>query len=249
MLTVDYDRLGVRPGDRLLDLGCGGGRHAFEAVRRQADVVALDADAADLKDAAARLAELVEGPGEAPGEAPGNANAGRWAAAVNGDARSLPFSDGTFDRVIVAEVLEHVPDDERAVAELTRVLRPGGTLAATVPRWFPEKVCWVLSDDYHAPAVPGGHVRIYRRAELVERLRAAGLEVDGWDHVHALHSPYWWLRCALGPQRDGPLPVRLYHRFLVWDLMKRPRSTRLLERALDPVLGKSLVVYAHKPDR
>ena len=50
MLTVDYDRLGVQPGDRLLDLGAGGGRHAFEASRRGARVVALDADAAELKD-------------------------------------------------------------------------------------------------------------------------------------------------------------------------------------------------------
>jgi len=43
MLTVNYDRLGLRPGDRLLDLGCGFGRHAFEAARRGAKVVALDA--------------------------------------------------------------------------------------------------------------------------------------------------------------------------------------------------------------
>ena len=43
MLTVDYDRLGVGPGDRVLDLGCGFGRHAFEAARRGASVVALDA--------------------------------------------------------------------------------------------------------------------------------------------------------------------------------------------------------------
>ena len=56
------------------------------------------------------------------------------------------------------------------MAELARVLRPGGTLAVTVPRWFPERVCWALAEEYHAPAVPGGHVRIYRR----RRLAAAG---------------------------------------------------------------------------
>jgi len=229
LLTVDYDRLGVRTGDRLLDLGCGAGRHAFEAARRGARVVAVDADAVELKDVAGALA----------GE--------EHAWAVNGDGCRLPFADASFERVIAAEVLEHVPDDERAMAELARVLRPGGTMAVTVPAWFPERVCWALSDDYHAPAVPGGHVRIYRRGELAAKLRSCGLRVRGWARVHALHSPYWWVRCAVGPQRDDALPTRLYHRFLVWDIVHRPRPVRALERALDPVLGKSLVAYLDKP--
>ena len=75
----------------------------------------------------------------------------------------LPFADGTFDRVIASEVLEHIPDDAAAMAELARVLRPGGTMAVTVPRCGPEVVNWVLSDEYHD--VPGGHVRIYRRSD------------------------------------------------------------------------------------
>jgi len=50
MLTVDFDRFGLRPGHRLLDMGCGGGRHAFAALRHGATVVALDYDAAELKD-------------------------------------------------------------------------------------------------------------------------------------------------------------------------------------------------------
>jgi cyclopropane fatty-acyl-phospholipid synthase-like methyltransferase len=48
MLTVDFDRLGLLPGDRALDMGCGGGRHAFEMYRRGADVVAFDQDADEL---------------------------------------------------------------------------------------------------------------------------------------------------------------------------------------------------------
>ena len=46
------------------------------------------------------------------------------------------------------------------------MLKPGGTLAVTVPAWLPEQVCWALSDEYHAPFVEGGHVRIYTEAEL-----------------------------------------------------------------------------------
>lgn len=220
MLTVDFDRLRVGPGMRLLDLGCGEGRHTREALRRRATVVALDH---------------------------GAITGTEGAAAVRGDGLRLPFPDGAFDRVIAAEVLEHVPDDRRAMAELARVLRPGGRVAVTVPRWLPERVCWALADDYHAPAVPGGHVRIYRRRQLVGRLRRAGLRPLGSHHAHALHSPYWWLKCAVGVGNDSARSVRLYHRFLVRDILRPIRAVRLAERALNPVLGKSLVVYLAKP--
>ena len=86
----------------------------------------------------------------------------------------LPFPDASFDRVIASEVLEHIPDDEAAMAELARVLRPGGSMAVTVPRCGPEFVNWALSDEYHD--VPGGHVRIYRRSQLVGRLERTGLD-------------------------------------------------------------------------
>ena len=170
-------------------------------------------------------------------------------AAVQGDGARLPFGDAAFDRVIASEVLEHVPDDQAACAELARVLKPGGRLAVTVPAWWPEKVCWMLSDDYHAPAAEGGHVRIYRKRRLAWRLAAAGLAPGRSHRAHALHSPYWWLRCAVGPNRavGESRPVRAYHRLLEWDIVKRPRLTRTVERALNPVLGKSLVLYAAKP--
>jgi SAM-dependent methyltransferase len=238
LLTVDFGRLGLRAEDRVLDLGCGGGRHAFEAHRRGAHVVALDRNRGDTRDAAAMLAAM-----RLAGEAP----AGATGTAVNGDALALPFADRSFDRVIAAEVLEHVVDDGAALAELARVLRPGGTLAVTVPRWLPERVCWALAEEYHAPAVPGGHVRIYRRRQLAGRLHRAGVRNTGSSHAHALHSPYWWLKCALGLDRDDRWPVRAYHRLLVWDITRGPLLTRALERALNPVLGKSLVLYAEKP--
>ncbi len=87
---------------------------------------------------------------------------------VLGDVRHLPFADAQFDVVIAAEVLEHIHQDIAAIAELRRVLRPGGVLAVTVPRWWPERVCWALSREYHE--VEGGHIRIYRRTDLVTRL-------------------------------------------------------------------------------
>jgi hypothetical protein len=90
-------------------------------------------------------------------------------------------------------------------------------------------------------------VRIYTRAELEAKLRAAGLAVGFHHHAHGLHSPYWWLKCAVGVHDDDHPLASAYHRLLVWDIMKRPALTRLAERALDPVIGKSLVVYAEKP--
>ena len=238
MLTVDFDRLDLAPGHRVLDAGCGGGRHAFEAARRGATVLALDRDAEGTEAVAAMFGAM-----RLAGELP----PGTVTGAVRGEALVLPFADATFDVVIAAEVLEHLPDDERAVTELARVLKPSGRLAVTVPRWGPERLCWALAEDYHAPAVAGGHVRIYRRAALRRLLEAAGLRVGGGHHAHALHTPYWWLRCAVGVDREQAWGVRHYHRFLVWDLAARPRAVRLLERALDPVLGKSLVLYADKP--
>ena len=131
------------------------------------------------------------------------------------------------------------------LAELARVLRPGGTMAVTVPRWWPELLTWALSDDYHN--VPGGHIRIYRRSALLARLSAAGLECYGWHHAHALHSPYWWLRAAVGVQDDNHPLVRAYHRLLVWDITAHTPLTRIPDAVLNPVIGKSLVVYVRKP--
>ncbi|MDQ2648174.1 MAG: SAM-dependent methyltransferase, partial [Actinomycetota bacterium] len=143
-------------------------------------------------------------------------------------------------------VMEHIPDDEAAARELMRVLRPGGTIAVTVPSWFPEKVCWALSDEYHAPFVEGGHVRIYTEARLRSVLRGGGLAPRGAHHAHALHSPYWWLKCAVGPTNDDHPLVRAWHKLLVWDIVEQPLVTRLAEKVLSPVLGKSLIVYATK---
>jgi SAM-dependent methyltransferase len=245
VLTVDFRRFPVRPGDRVLDLGCGGGRHAFEVYRRGANVVAFDLDPSELGPVTGMFGAMREAGevGEAGG-ADGSGSPG-GATAVSGDATAMPFGDCSFDRVIAAEVLEHVLDDQRAMNELARVLRPGGLAAITVPSWLPERICWALSTEYHE--VPGGHVRIYTRVELEAKLARAGLQV-GWHHyAHGLHSPYWWLKCTVGVHDDKHALVSAYHRVLVWDIMRKPAATRLAEQALNPLIGKSLVVYAVKP--
>jgi len=229
-------RARIGPGSRVLDLGCGAGRHAFAAARTGAEVVALDADGAECRTVSGTLSAMRDA-----GELPVRARS----AVLRGDALWLPFADASFDRVVAAEVLEHLRDDRAAMAELARVLRPGGVLAVSVPRFWPEVVNWVLSREYHE--VPGGHLRIYRRSQLRRRLGAVGLRAVGSHHAHALHSPYWWLRCLVGVSRDDHWLVAAYHRLLVWDIVKSPRSMRVAERLLCPLLGKSVVVYFERP--
>jgi len=240
LLTVDFERLGLRPGERVLDMGCGAGRHAFEMYRRGADVIALDQDPDELSDVSDLFAAMRDAC-----EIPDGAEAD----VKQGDALSLPFADGEFDRVVASEVLEHIPADEVAIAELVRVLRPGGTMAVTVPRWLPEKVCWALSDAYHE--VEGGHIRVYTGAELVGKVQRAGMTFEGKEHAHGLHSPYWWIKCAVGVDNDKFWLVRGYHQVLVWDIMRTPRIsavTRVAEKVLNPLIGKSMVLYLSKPE-
>ena len=229
MLTVDYERLSVHKGQLLLDLGCGRGRHTFEALRRGASVVASDLDPGVLKEVRDMAGAM---------QLAGETEAGF--DCVPGDATRLPFSDASFDRVIASEVFEHIPDDETGYAEVARVTRPGGLVAVTVPRFWPERVCWALSTDYHANA--GGHVRIYKRPEVEAKLERAGLRPYSFHHSHALHAPYWWLKCAIG----DAAPSRGYHRMLVWQIEKAPSLLDRVEHSLNPVLGKSLVVYAQR---
>jgi SAM-dependent methyltransferase len=236
MLTVNFDRLGVGAGKSVIDVGCGAGRHSFEAFRRGADVVAFDQDAAELNDVDTILQAMQE-----QGEAPASATA----EAVKGDALDLPYGDASFDCVVASEILEHVPQDDRAIDELVRVLKPGGRLAVTVPRWLPEKICWILSDEYHANE--GGHIRIYHADELHAKIAARGLTFDYSHHAHALHAPFWWLKCAVGVDKSKHPVVNAYHKLLVWDMMAQPWLTRGAEAALNPLIGKSVALYFTKP--
>jgi SAM-dependent methyltransferase len=236
MLTVNFDQLGVGAGTKMIDVGAGAGRHSFEAYRRGADITAFDMDKEELENVATMFEAMAEA-----GEAPETARA----EAVSGDALALPYPDGTFDVVVASEILEHVPADEAAIAELVRVLKPGGKLAVTVPRWLPERLCWALSDEYHANE--GGHIRIYKADELRAKIETRGMRFVDSHHAHALHSPYWWIKCAVGVEKNKHPAVTAYHRLLVWDMMSAPALTRTAESVLNPLIGKSVALYFDKP--
>ncbi len=240
MLTIDFSRLRLRPGAVVLDLGCGDGRHA-RATRllSHVDIVALDIGDGATTTTARSLREMED---EAAVFRAAR-DSGSWLA-LRGDSYRLPFVDEAFDCVIASEILEHLHDDDRALEEIYRVLKPGGELAVSVPRFGPEAICWALSAKYRHS--PGGHVRIYRRSALMRKIASQGFELYDAHFAHALHTPYWWLKCAVGLETTGGV-VGLYHRFLVWDMFAKPRLTRSLEWVLNPVIGKSEVFYARKP--
>jgi SAM-dependent methyltransferase len=235
MVTVEFDRLKIKPGFKILDVGCGSGRHTCAAYRLP-DVVVVGADLKydDLVEASERL-KLHDGLGEHGG--------GVWGLAA-ADITGLPFADDFFDLVICSEVLEHIKNYLLAIKEIVRVLKPGRNLVVSVPRCWPESICWALSPEYHS--AEGGHVRIFSQAQLVRDLHNAGLRQWRQHFAHSLHTPYWWLKCLVGPERENSWPVILYHRFLTWDILHQPNLTRFLDRLLNPLLGKSTVVYLRK---
>jgi SAM-dependent methyltransferase len=216
----------VGPGDRVLELACGPGGLGLAAAARGADVVLSDLSAEMTAIAAARAGAL------------------HTVSTRVLDVDDIDQPDEAYDVVLCREGLMFATDPHRAADGLRRVLRPGGRIAVTVPTRWPERVCWAL--DYHYHDTPGGHIRIYRQPQLEAKLERAGLALRGSHHAHSLHSPYWWLKCVVGVENADAWAVRRYHDFLVWDITKRPALTRVLDRALNPVLGKSLVVYAEK---
>ena len=173
-LSIDSRRLPMQPGARVLDVGCGDGRHIVEAARRGGYAVGLDYDACELAKARER-------------------GGGLSIDLLVGDATRLPFRDGAFDGVICTETFEHLRDDSGAMREIGRVLSAAGVLLGAVPSHFTELVFWRLSRGYWN--TPGGHVRIYRPRELARRLGDAGLRPTSMQYVHFIDSLVWLRFC------------------------------------------------------
>lgn len=234
MQTVDFARFPLLRADVVLDLGCGEGRHVISAyVEAQVHSIGVDLCLDDLKTTRDKFAPFAE---------PENVEKSFGLSSAN--ALELPFADNTFDKVICSEVLEHIPDYRGALAEVERVLKPGGLFCASVPRYWPEKICWALSEGYHN--TPGGHLRIFRGNALRGDIESLGLTFYHRHWAHALHAPFWWLKCLFWKTQNSNWLIKQYHRLLVWDLMERPALTRVTERVMNPVLGKSVVMYFRK---
>ena len=234
MQTVDFQHFPLASGDTVLDLGCGEGRHVISVYLEQdVDAVGVDLSLQDLVTTRDKFEDFVT---ERKPE--------RSFSLSSANALALPFADNTFDKVICSEVLEHIPDYRAALREIDRVLKPGGLFCASVPRHWPERICWAFSEAYHK--VPGGHLRIFNSGQLRDQIEELGMRQYYRHWAHALHAPFWWLKCLFWKTRESNWLIRQYHRLLVWDLMDRPALTRNLENVLNPLMGKSVVMYFRK---
>jgi len=232
MQTVDLKTLGLEDGMRLLDLGCGAGRHLHAAYYfARIDAIGVDIKLADVERTRAGFGSIPDM----------EANSHRWFGLAAADARRLPFPNASLDRVICSEVLEHVPDFVAVLAECARTLRPGGRLGISVPRFFPEWLCWKLEPRYHQ--AEGGHIRIFKPRALIAAVERVGFRLYRKHHAHGLHSPYWWLQCWLWDKRETSPLVGAYRRLLEWDILQRPWITRAGEFVTAPLIGKSAVFY------
>ena len=228
VLTVDFGRLGLSAGERVLDLGCGAGRHAFECLRRGAV-----RRRARREPARAQIGHRADG-GHGRGRR-GPPRGSRRRRARRRPGAALPrrlVRQGHLRRGARASG-RRPRRDGRARPGAAPGRDAGGQRARVTGRSSSTGPC---RSDYHY--IPGGHVRIYRRSQLRERFEEVGLELVASHHAHALHSPYWWLRCLVGVDNEQCWAVRGYHRLLVWDITARTPFTRLPEAVLEPGAGK-----------
>lgn len=234
IVNVDFRRhFRLECGERVLDLGCGSGRHTLEAARYPVRVVGLDFSRDDLN-----AARFMYGDLKRKRQAPGDADF------VVGDAENLPFRDGAFDKSICTEVFEHIPDDARGIAEFERVTKAGAPIAVSVPNYGPETWFWRLSWDYWH--TPGGHVRRYRPGQIVRLLEQRNMEVLLKRNRHSFQAMYWFLRCAFGLKNERFPPVHAAFKFINWYHARRDRFLERIEATANLVAGKDMVLYGRK---
>ena len=233
MLTFNLNKYELNNNGIMLDVGCGEGRHIFGVMQDypQMKCVGLDMDNASLNRAEEGYQYF---------ESISNAGA----EFIKGSAYSLPFPDESIDLIVCSEVLEHLHEYNDAVVEIHRVLKSGGKFYASVPASWPEKVCWSLSKDYQNQL--GGHLRIFNQLELVSEIKESGFKFLSSEKFHSIHSPYWWLRCLFWKSQDSNFLVNLYKRMLERHILKKPFFLNLLDKALNPLMGKSFSMYFEK---
>jgi SAM-dependent methyltransferase len=169
-----FDWLDLQDGDSILDCGCGMGFQlmALRSLRRLR-LTGVDLDLHRLQRAAREVS---------------NAMLARC------DVQELPFASSVFDKALMTEVLEHVKDDWAALRSVFRVLRPGGTLAISVPHarypflWDPINAVWTRIGGSpitgnHPAGIWSGHARLYHPDRLAHLVRAAGFEVESVEEA------------------------------------------------------------------
>lgn len=233
MLTFNFKKYNLNHNGSMLDVGCGEGRHIFGVMQEypMMKCVGLDMDDDSLKKAEEGYSYF-----ESISEV--------GAEFIKGSAYSLPFPDNTFDLIVCSEVLEHLHEYNDAVIEINRVLKPGGKFFASVPAFWPEKICWYLSKEYQNQ--PGGHLRIFDQKKLIHEIESRGFLFLSSEKFHSIHSPYWWLRCFFWKSQEKNLLVKVYKKILERHILKKPRIIDNIDKLMNPIMGKSFSMYFKK---
>lgn len=233
--TVDFDLLAVPPEGTLLDVGCGPGSLLYRVRGRVRQTVGLDLSEEALREARTALQQ-----GQTATDA-------ALASFVLGDGTRLPFREASFDSILCTETLEHVPDDAAVLSELARVLKPGGRLAVSVPDTLPEVVQRRLAP--WSGCLPGGHLRIYGRRTILQRIEQAGLRPYLKRWRHSLEAIYWILLFMID---SSPwLQMWADRKRKDWHQRLERKPYSLFYHFFDDVgnhfVPKSVVIYAMKP--
>lgn len=151
----------------VLDVGCGSGNQTLHIGTTAGLAIGLDASGSAVRFAAARAAD-----------------GGARAAFVRATGDAIPLADGVLSAAVLVEVIEHLEEPEQTLAEIRRVLVPGGRLVVTTPNYgFPSPwpaLEWLLDRSGTVPRMAGEqHVSRFDRDGLAAVLEATGFEVDG----------------------------------------------------------------------
>ena len=233
MLTFNFKKINLSSKAKILDVGCGEGRHIFGSLQafNQPYCIGYDQHIPSLntcKEGLEFFKELDKG----------------GSIFMQGSVYKLPFADDSFDLIFCSEVLEHLDDYHLALNEIHRVLKTGGKFLPSVPSFWPEKICWTLSKGYQN--MPGGHVRIFKKKQVISEITNHGFNYESSERFHGLHSAYWWLRCMFWNTQESNWMVKKYKQFLEYQILQNPYWLQKLENMLNPVFGKSIAYYFQK---
>lgn len=228
--TILVRELNALPGMKVLDVGCGRGFYEtlLSIEYSKLHLCGIDSNNIYLKQAQKRNQRLPRG---------------NKAQFLNEDATRMKFKNGSFDRVICTEVLEHIRQDEAVIKEIRRVLRKGGVALFTVPVasypffWDPANFILEKLLGVHLPSriwwlsgIWADHVRLYRQDVLLQKLKNNGLvPVKVWRATQHSFPFAHFLLYGIGKNLvesglvggsfnrfDAKSPPSIYHKLVTW---------------------------------